>query len=338
MTSDQQVKAMGLVQLAKIAGVSPATVSRALANSPRVAEATRTRIQELARKHGFRLNQTASAFRKRRTQAIGVTIPLGHEADQTLSDPFFMGLIGPLADALAAAGYDLLLSRVIPDNAAWLDDIIDSGRVDGVIVIGQSNQFGSIERAARRFRPLVVWGARIDGMEQVSVGTDNVAGGRMATEHLLTKQRTRLAFLGNPEVPEFAARFSGFTAAIAASPAPVTQMLLPVHLTTDSAYQEIITFLSTNPPPDGIVAASDVIAMSAMQALAERGLSVPGDVSVVGYDDVMIARHTTPPLTSIRQDVVRGAALLVDLLMSRLAGENVESVQMTPELIARGSA
>jgi len=139
-------------------------------------------------------------------------------------------------------------------------------------------------------------------------------------------------------VPEFAARRSGFAQAIADAGGRVTEMLLPVHLTTEASYAEIAAFLSANPPPDGIVAASDVIAMSALRALAERGLTVPSDVSVIGYDDIMIAQQTTPPLTTVRQDVARGAALLVDLLFRQMAGDDTEPVAMAPELVLRATA
>ena len=331
------MRPIGLVELARIAAVSVATASRALANNPRVADATRERIQQLAREHGFRLNHTASALRKQRTQAIGVVIPLGHETGQGFADPFFMGLIGPLADALSAAGYDLLLSRVIPDRATWLDDLVDSGRVDGVVVIGQSDQIDTIERVSARYRPIVVWGAQVPHAQEVSVGTDNTAGGMLAARHLMAVGRTRLAFVGNTAIPEFAARYAGFRAAIGTQTG-VTETALDVHLTTEASYREMAAFLDANPPPDGIFAASDVIAMSTIRAITEHGLRVPQDVSVVGYDDVSIASHTAPPLTTVRQDVTRGAQLLVDLLIKRIAGETVESIVMTPELVVRGSA
>lgn len=326
----------GIVALARLAGVSPATVSRALADSPVVAAATRRRIQALAAEQGFRLNQAASAFRRGRAQAIGVVIPLGHETAQNLSDPFFIALLGPLADALSQAGYDLLLSRVIPGGRSWLADLVASGRVDGLIVIGQSDQLDAIETVAGNYDRMVVWGARLPGAREVTVGTDNEAGGRMAAEHLLARGRRRLAFLGDPAVPEFAARYRGFVAAVRAGGA--ADDVVPVHLTTGAATQEIKAFLAHHPAPDGIVAASDVIAMSALSVLAERGLRVPDDVGVVGYDDVLLARLTTPPLTTVRQDVARGAALLVDLLLRRIAGEPVQSVEMAPELVIRGSA
>ncbi len=335
--SDAALPITTLAELADRAGVSVTTVSRSLSGHSAVAVATRDRVVALAHAHGFQINQAARNLRLKRTGAIGVVLPLGHEAEQHLSDPFFMSLLGPLADAVAARGYDLLLSRVIPRDDRWLDGVVDSGRVDGVIVVGQSNQADAIERVARRYRPLVVWGAALPGHVQLTVGSDNAAGGALAARHLLAQGRRRLAFFGNPDAPEFAARHAGFRA-VAAAAGAAEPTLLPVHLTSAAAYSEVLAFLDANPPPDGIFAASDVIAMSALRALAERGRRVPHETSVIGYDDVVVAEHTTPPLTTIRQDVAGGAAAIVNLLFRRLDGEDTASLTMPPELILRGSA
>lgn len=324
-----------LAELARLAGVSVSTVSRALAGNPAIRAETRERIGALAREHGFRINQAARNLRLGRTGAIGVVLPLGHETGQHLSDPFFMSLLGPLADALTARGRDLLLSRVIPEADDWLDAIVDSGRVDGVILIGQSDQIDVIERVAARFRPLVVWGAAVPGYAQLTVGTDNVAGGRMAAAHLLAAGRRRLAFFGNPAVPEFAARYQGFCAALAEGGGE--GRVVPVHLTSDASAGEIAQYLDGGPPPDGIVAASDMIAMSAMSVLGARGIAVPDQVAVIGFDDIPLARYTSPPLSTVRQHVARGAELLVELLFARIEGRDARSVTMAPELVLRGS-
>ena len=217
------------------------------------------------------------------------------------------------------------------------NDIVAAGRVDGVILIGQSDQTATIEAVARRFVPLVVWGAHRPDMVQVTVGTDNRAGGALAARHLTAIGRRRLAFLGDPGVPEFADRHAGFRAVIDATPG-LTQTVLPLHQTARDAYDEAARFLASSPPPDGIFAASDVIAMSAMRAAADRGLRVPHDIAVVGFDDIGVAAHVVPPLTTIRQDVQRGARTLVELLVRRIAGEPAASVTMPPELILRSSA
>ena len=326
-----------LVGLAKLAGVSVSTVSRALAGNEAISVATRQRVAMLARDHGFQLNQAARNLRLKRTGAIGVVLPLGHETEQSLSDPFFMSLLGYLADYLTKRSYDLLLSRVIPTDEGWLDAIVDAGRVDGVIIIGQSDQTPVIDAVAARYRNMVVWGAALPGGSQVTVGSDNFTGGRIAASHLLKQGRSRLAFFGNPAVPEFAARLEGFNQVLAEKGANQCEVL-PVHLTTEASYEAIASFLATRPLPDGIFAASDVIAMSALRALDAVGCRVPQDVSVIGYDDIMLARFTSPPLTTVRQDVADGARLLVDTLFRRMAGEDVGSSVLAPVMILRQSA
>lgn len=337
MTAQRRSTINSLAELAALAGVSPSTVSRALAGNGLISAATRARVVELAREHGFQPNQLARNLRLGRTQAIGVVLPLGHETGQHLSDPFFITLLGCLADALTERGYDLLLSRVIPKDDAWLDRLVDSGRVDGVIVVGQSDQIAVLDRVAARYAPLMVWGGHLPHHVHRSVGSDNRLGGEMATRHLLEIGRRKLAFFGNPDAPEIEQRRQGFFEACRAAGLADTVETLPVHLTPDAAYQMIAERLDQGPPPDGIVAASDVIAMSALRALAERGLRVPHDVAVIGYDDVMLAAHTSPPLTTIRQDLAQGANLLVDLLLRALAGDPTESAVLAPTLIIRGS-
>lgn len=335
--SGMKTQSITLVQLAELAGVSVSTVSRSLTGHEMISVATRERILALAKTHGFQINQAARNLRLKRTGAIGVVIPMGHETEQSVSDPFFMSLLGCLADDLAKRSYELLLTRVIPKDDNWLEPMFYSGRVDGVIVIGQSDQMDVIEQVSSQYQNIVVWGAAMPGGRQITVGSDNLAGGRLAAEHLLNHGRSRLAFFGNPDVPEFAARLEGFREAIASRGAdPAT--VFPVHLTTEASYSAIASFLAANSPPDGIFAASDVVAMSALRALAEAGLRVPQDVSVIGYDDILIASFTSPPLTTLRQDVAEGATLLVDLLFRRMNGETVEAALMAPKMILRDSA
>ena len=325
-----------LNDLANATGLSKSTVSRALAGNPVVSAATRARVAALATANDFQLNQTARNLRLQRSQAIGVVLPMGHETGQHLSDPFFITMLGYLADALTERGYEVLLSRVIPTDDGWLDRLVASGRTDGVIIIGQSDQTAVIERVAARFLPIVVWGANLPGQQHCSVGTDNRLGGAMAARHLVANGRRRLAFYGNPDVPEIGQRYRGFCDAAAG--AGVSSRLLPVRLAPEAAFAMIADDLTLHAVPDGIVAASDTIAMVAIRALAERRLRVPEDVAIIGYDDVVLAAHTTPPLTTIRQDLARGAALLVALLFRRMAGEAAGSIVLPPELIIRASS
>lgn len=327
-----------ITDLAKLAGVSPGTVSRALADSQLIAKKTRERIQELAREHDFRPNVMARNLRIKRAGAIGVLIPLGHETGQHISDPFFMTLLGHLADSLTERGYDLLLSRVIPTDPGWLNRVVDSGRVDGVILIGQSDQFTVIDKLAERYLPMVAWGANMPGQIHCSVGSDNRKGGELAARHLIERGCRNFAFFGDPIAPEISERLAGCRTALTEAGIGDALTILPAHLTAETAHPTISKWLDeTRTLPNGIIAASDVIAMSALRALSEHGVKVPNDVRVVGYDDLSFANQTVPPLTSIRQDLAAGAAHLVDLLFRRIAGEPTSSVVLEPVLVVRQS-
>lgn len=326
-----------LTELAAVAGVSVGTVSKALSNRGYVSAATRERICALADEHGFQINRTAQSLKLGRNDAVAVTLPLGHESAQTFSDPFFIALIGHLADAISAQGSELVLSKISAPTHGWLSNITRSGRVDGILVIGQSDQEAELSRVAVNYRPLVVWGQYRAGQNYCSVGTDNFAGGRMAAQRLIDSGRRRLVFAGMTDIPEIAARRDGFIRACEeAGIAPDGQ--IETHLTADAAYARLAEAVAGDFDADGVVAASDVIAMSAMRALIEQGRRVPEDVAVIGYDDVGLAAFTTPPLTTIRQDLKRAAEAMVDLLFRRIANEEAHSLSLPPELVVRASA
>ena len=336
--TEQQPQIRTLKDLAKLADVSTGTVSRALANSELISKKTRMHIQDLARQHGFRPNITARNLRTQRTGAIGVTIPLGHEKGQHISDPFFITMLGFLADAITERGYDLMLSRVIPADSGWLDKIVDSGRIDGLIVIGQSDQPEALDTVAGRYRPMVVWGGYEKSQRHCSVGSDNFKGGHLAVEHLIERGCERIAFLGDPSVRELSQRYDGCRAAMAKAGLEKNLTVVPAHLVAETAVPDISAFLSSaREKPQGIFAVSDVIAMSALRALSDYGLAVPEDVKVVGFDNLSLAEHTVPRLTTVRQDLRAGAAHLVDLLLRRIAGEDTDNIVMDPELIVRMS-
>ncbi len=327
-----------ITELARMAGVSPGTVSRALAGKSLVNPQTRERIQALAREHGFRLNQMASRLRTQRTGVIGVVFPLGHESRQHISDPFFMTLFGYLADELTESGHDIMLSRVIPGDAEWLDRIVTSGMLDGALVIGQSDQSTVIDAVAARYMPLVIWGSHHPHQVQCTVGSDNRLGGRLAAEHLLAKGKTRLAFMGETRGPEIADRLAGVRDAIAGR-SDVTLREMPTPLSSEALGETIVAQLAQlGDDLDGIVAASDVIAMMILRALHERGARVPQQIAVIGFDDLPIATSTVPQLTTVRQDIAGGAKAMVGALMQRMAGINAPATILPPELVIRESA
>jgi len=327
-----------ITDLAGIAGVSAGTVSRALANSSLVKARTRERIQALAREYGFRPNQMASNLRRQKTGVVGVAIPLGHDRHQQVSDSFFMTLLGHLADELTDKGFDLMLRRVIPDrDEDWLDKFIGSGMIDGLIVIGQSDQFDRLEDVADGYRAMVVWGNHREGQRHCVVGTDNRLGGRLAAERLIADGAKAIAFLGDTGPIEFGARFAGAQEAAQRLGVPIKAF--PTHLSRDVMQGEVAKYLpSLIKDYDGIFAATDTIGVACLHQLTKMGVRLPDQVRLVGFDDLPIASQTNPPLTTIRQDILAGARSMVDLLLRRIAGQTSESVVMPPQLIMRGTA
>ncbi|QGP79340.1 LacI family DNA-binding transcriptional regulator [Sphingobium sp. CAP-1] len=326
-----------IADLARIAGVSVSTVSRALTGKGALNKGTRERIQKIADQHGFRLNVAAQNLRLGRSGAIAVLLPLGHERGQQLSDPFFMAMLGYLADALTDRGYDLLLSRVLPQGDDWLDAFLRAGRADGVIIIGQSDQSAVLDRTAGHYAPLVVWGEGSPDNVHVTVGSHNELGGAQAARHLVARGRRKLAFFGPVAVPEFAARYRGFVAGLPDDLRDRVE-LVPSPITPQDSRRTAAAWFAAGNRPDGIFAASDVVAMSVMSAAVDNGIGVPRDLSVVGFDDIPMAGLVHPALTTVRQDIEGGARALVDLLFRRLHGEETASVEIAPELIVRESS
>ena len=249
-----------------------------------------------------------------------------------------MTLLGHLADELTEKGYDLMLRRVIPaQDEDWLDRFIGSGMVDGVIVIGQSDQFERIEEVADGYLPMVVWGNHQEGQRHCVVGTDNRLGGKLAVERLIASGAQNLAFLGDTQPIEFAARFAG--AKEVAEKMGVTIRALPTHLSSERTGAEIAEHLQEiEGKVDGIFAATDTIAVTCLKELRERAIDVPRQLKIVGFDDLPISSQTAPPLTTVRQDIAAGAKGLVDLLLRRLEGEDTESLVLPPHLILRETA
>jgi DNA-binding LacI/PurR family transcriptional regulator len=327
-----------MADIARLAGVSASTVSRALADNPLIPEAKRLEIQKIAADAGYVVNQSARSLRLRRTETIAVVLPIGHEASQLITDPFFLEMFGHLADAITLRDYQVLITRMARTSPGWLDRIVRSQRQDGIIVIGQSDQHEALNETAARYPALVVWGGQLPGQRYCSVGSDNAGGARQAVAHLIQHGRRRIAFLGQPELPEINLRHRGYEQALRqAGIEPDPALVIPAHFTTEAAYEAARALVASGTPFDAVFAASDLIAIAAIKAFTAAGLRVPEDVSVIGFDDIAMAATASPPLTTVRQDLGRGARTLVDLLFRRIAGEDTPSATLPPELVIRAS-
>jgi DNA-binding LacI/PurR family transcriptional regulator len=324
--------------IARLAGVSTATVSRALNQSALVNDATRTRIEELARSLKYRVNVGARNLRLQRNRTVAVVVPYDATTRQHISDPFFVSLLGSLADALTDRGYDMLLSRVDAERLDLAADLEASGRALGVILIGQWRHHDQLNELAARHVPIVVWGARLAQQIYCTIGSDNVAGGVLATEHLLQCGRRRIAFFGDPELPEVGQRYEGYRLALGRHGVDLDPgLVFPAAFAEDSARSAVEGLLSRRTDFDAIFASSDLLAIRSIGTLRERGLRVPEDVAVVGYDDIQLAQYVHPSLTTIRQPIDNGAQALVAALLSLVDGESPQPQILPTELIVRES-
>ena len=166
-----------MADIARMAGVSESTVSRALAGSPVVAERTRAYIKQIATEAGYQVDPVARSLRAKRSNTVSVAVPMMHALDQPLSDPFLMTMLALLAEELTGRGYSMLLSKLDRHQDGWVEQLARGNRSDGVIVLGQSSEHAALDQAAREGLPLAVWGSRIDGQAYISVGSDNFQGG-----------------------------------------------------------------------------------------------------------------------------------------------------------------
>ena len=339
MATQASGKKLQMVDVARLAGVSVATVSRALNGSPLINAETTKRVQELARSLNYSINVSAKNLRIGENKTVAIVIPFDRATRQAISDPFFLSMLGSLADALTELGYDMLLSRVDSEHLDNLAALYDTGRARGIVVIGQWGHHDQLNALAARGVPLVVWGANLPRQLYCSVGSDNVAGGQKATEHLLAQGYKRIVFLGNIELPEVALRYQGYTNAHQLHGVKLRPALqVNISFTTQQAKEGVERLLTQALDFDAIFASSDLIAMTAISALQARGLRVPQDVAVVGYDDIEAAAHFHPPLSTIRQSIDAAGHHLVALLQKIIASEPAESVLMPTSLVVRNSS
>lgn len=330
-----------LEDIARLANVSIATASRALNDSPAVAARTKQAIWKLAREHDypFRRSMPAGPIGADATIAIVVPRPQGRES--RLSDPFFLELLAGVGEAARERDCDILVSHAAPASFEGLNAAMTTSRANGIIFLGQSALHHAFNRLVKTEARFVVWGAELPGQHYCSVGSDNLLGGRRAALHLARLGRRRIVFLGDAESPEVGQRHRGYlealeTAGLAYDPA----LIVPAHFDVESAVAAVDALIASGRDFDGIVAASDLIALGAMRALAHAGRAVPGDVSVVGYDDVPFARLASPALTTVSQDTGRAGRLLVSKLLGgglRGGGDDIRSERIATELIVRGS-
>lgn len=325
--------------ISNAAGVSVATVSRALANHPAIPERTREHVLQIARDLNYRVDERARNFRLQRSGTVAVLLPYSGESRRLISDPFYLEIVGAISDALDPYGYDLVIARVPVGQAAWASRYVMDRRVDGVLLIDRAVDDPNIEALMTLGAPFVVWGAALSGQTYASVGGDGIAGGTMAVTHLAHFGRRCIGFIGGyREMVETTQRRLGYERGLKAAGLHENERLIVyTDFTPDAAQGAAHALLDRNPTLDAIFVCSDFMAVGVMEVLRARGRRVPEDVSIVGYDDIPLARYCSPPLTTIHQPIHEGGRQMVESLFSLLNGEPPTPITLPLELVIRGS-
>lgn len=326
-----------LEDIAREAGVSISTVSRALNDSPSVKRRTKQQIWQIARAHDYEFRSSMPSGPIGADATIAVVVPAPQARDSRVADPFFLELLAGIAEAARDRNADLLISHLSPRAGEDLDYAMSTSRATGVIFIGQSSLHHEFNALVARDNRFVVWGAEFPDAQYCAIGSDNLAGGRRATAHLARLGRKRILFLGDTEAPEAEQRFRGYRQALErASLAFDDGLILPAHFEVHSAEAAIRSAIAGGLAFDAVFAASDLIAIGAIRALIRSGMRVPEDVSVVGYDNIPAARLVSPQLTTIDQDANLAGRMLVSKLIDKGDGPAI-SQRLETSLLIRES-
>ena len=334
-------KTITIKDVAKTAGVSTATVSRALSNPEAVTESTRLAVLDAAQRTGYQLNQAARNLRLQQTQVIVVLVP-------NLGNPFFARILSGIETTASAAGMSVLIADTnLPGNRAdFVRRYQTTARTDGLIVMDGSISEELLEtQNPAQSVPPVVFACEWATTEHLpSVRTDNRGGARMAVEHLVKQGHRKIGYIAGPLTNVLTAeREAGMMDALNAASLVIPQSwMFEGDFTVESGARAADEFMALRERPTGVFCASDQMAIGFISALNRKGVRTPQDVSVVGFDDIDIAPHFIPALTTIRQPTEligsTAAKLLIDTIRSEAAHSTHQPIVLPVELIVRKSS
>jgi len=321
--------------IARLAKVSHPTVSRALQNSPLVNQKTAENIRKIAREAGYRPSAVARGLVTRRTRTIGMVVT-------TIADPFTSEVVSGIEQAASDNGYCVFLADSLanPEREKKVVQAFAEQRVDGIIVT--SSRVGALHLPllTEMMVPIVLVNDQHPGSVAHSVLIQNEEGTRMLTEHLIGLGHRRIAFIGDENgYQSDTERMGGYLKALEqAGIARDNALIAHGNGKPEAALCAMNALLDLSAPPTAVCCYNDMTALGALHAIHARGLRVPEDLSVVGFDDLFLASYTNPPLTTIRQPMRRMGQLAMESLVKLMNGqESVAQIHIPAEMIVRAS-
>ncbi len=331
----QPLRRPSIKDIARLAEVSHPTVSRALQNSPLVNAKTAAKIRKIADEAGYRASAVARSLVTRRTRTIGLVVT-------TVDNPFPAEVALGIEQAANDYGYSVFLanSNAEPERERRMVQAFAEQRVDGIVVTSSRVGTSYLSTLAELMVPIVLVNGQYPGGFVHSVMIENVEGSRAAMEHLIGLGHRRIAYVGDRSgYQSETERLTGYKDALTKA-GIAFDAGLAVHGDgrPEAAIEAVNALLALNRPPTAIFCYNDMTALGAMRAIHSRGLRVPEDVSVVGFDDLFFASYLEPPLTTVRQPMRRMGAMAMENLLKLMSGEeSVLQMRVEAKLIVRGS-
>jgi DNA-binding LacI/PurR family transcriptional regulator len=337
METDTPRRQPTLDEVAARAGVSRSAASRVLNKAPHVSRATRDAVERAIKELGYLPNRTARALATQQTGIVALAI--FHDEPELFADPFFGQVIVGVSSALEDTELHLLLCLVSAGRGrSRLTSLLNTRGVDGIMLMALRGDDPLTHIVRQVGLPAVYGGRPLHFEPQWYVDSDNLGGGRLATEHLIGLGRTRIVTItGELNLGAGAARYRGYREAmIMAGLTPYG--MVEGDFTEASGAAAMTRLLDDHPDLDGVFAASDNMAAGALRVLREAGRSVPADVAVVGFDDLGIAERTDPPLTTVHQSIQSLGKEMTRVLVELIAGRETASLILPTTLVRRDSA
>jgi DNA-binding LacI/PurR family transcriptional regulator len=323
------------------AGVSQSTVSRALAGDPVVSEATRLRVAEAARKLNYYVDENAARLRTGRTGTLAVVVVCRPGEDRKDLNPFHSALLASVCGAASLRGYETLVSfQDGPDN--FNGRYQEQRKADGLAVIGTTENYSAwdyFRALGREGMHWVCWGAPFDDVEWIR--SDNHGGARLATRHLIEQGYRQIVCLGSETSPQrqFLERYEGYAEEMReAGLKPVLEPIEKGLPREEQGRRAVQALIEAGTPFDALFAVCDPIALGALDELHARGLAVPGQVGLVGFDGIRAGAYSAPPLTSVEPDFRAAGEMMVDKLLAEVAGESRDQRRVPVRLLVRESS
>lgn len=330
-----------LDEVARVAGVSRATVSRVVNGNPKVGVDVKRQVERAIARLGYVPNPAARSLVTRRSDSVGVVIP--EPPGMLFGDPFFPRLLRGISTELSARNLQLvLLMPQSSDEEARLERYLTAGHVDGALLVSLHGDDTLPDALAARGVPVVVGGRPPTGDSVSYVDVDNVGGARTAVAHLIDGGRQTIGTISGPtDMTVGVDRLTGYHQALeAAGRTPDPALEAAGDFTQEGGAAAMSRLLEARPDLDAVFAASDLMAAGAIGTLKAAGLRIPEDVAIVGFDDSSIAPTSEPPLTSVRQPIEEMGREMVRLLLEQAArpGTVPRKVILATKLVRRRSS